>query len=85
MILLHTDTEYHSEDEKYPLTALSMSTSIHILIGWVDVEEIHGDTTYKTFKKTRKKHENKQSCMLEITYLVSGVFRFQINFLKRNT
>ena len=61
-----------------------MSTSIHILIGWVDVEEIHGDTTYKTFKKTRKKHENKQSCMLEITYLVSGVFRFQINFLKKN-
>ena len=38
----------------------------------------------KHFKKQEKKHENKQSCMLEITYLVSGVFRFQINFLKKN-
>ena len=60
LILLHTDTEYHSENEKYPSTiALSMSTSIHILIWWVDVEEIDRISTRQISKTLKEKNNIK--------------------------
>ena len=86
---IDTPTHWHwisFRERKVSPTALSMSTSIHILIGWVDVEEIdrimtrHDDRW--NIEKT-KSHQNEQSFMLEITYLVSWLLRFQINFLKR--
>ena len=54
---VHTDTEYHSEGGKVSPTALSMSTSIHILIRWVDVvdvEEIDRITTRQIKQRTNK-------------------------------